>query len=249
MQNNRLRVYDIANDELRPAISHESLHKPHGVWPNPSQTRIAIPNYQFDAYSVSMWTYDGNGNLTFDREVTLSDGTLHGAYHHSITWLDDNRFLVDSTQELTQGTPNTAMASVWLVDLNVNTTTPILREVTAENASSGVLEGVSYNLIANNKLYICEGNVEEMGESPAHVSIWDISTPTSPTLIRRLSAGSGLPNTFVECHELAMTPDGRYVFAQSFASDSLVQIDTSNDAVIYSWDRETVRVPHGIYVR
>jgi DNA-binding beta-propeller fold protein YncE len=256
MQNNRLRVYDIENDELLPAITHESLLKPHGLWPNPAQNRIAVPNYRFDAYTVSLWTYDGNGGLTFDREVSLTgsdprgtEGTIHGAYHHSITWLDDNRFLIDSTQELAQGTANSAMASVWLVDLTANTTTPVLREVDAANASTGVLEGVSYNLIANDRLYVCEGNVEQGLDSPGHVSVWDISNMASPTLITRLSAGNGLPESFVQCHELAKTPDGRYVFAQSFASDTLVQIDTETNTVAYSWDRETVRVPHGIYVR
>ncbi len=256
MQNNRLRVYDIESDTLLPPISHETLRTPHGLWPNPSHDLIAVPSYRFDAYHLSIWTYDGNGGLTFDREITLTgsdprgvDGTIHGAHHHSITWLDDNRLLIDSTQRLSDGAPNTAMASVWLVDLRTDTTTPILREVDAEHASDGVLEAVSYNLIANNKLYVCEGSFPQGFDAPGYLSIWDISDMSNPTLITRWSAGNGLPDSFRQCHELAKTPDGRYVFVQSFASDAFIQIDTSDDTIAHSWDRESMRVPHGIYVR
>lgn len=248
MQNNKLRIYDIKNDVLRPAIEHESLTSPHGLWPNPAHTRVVSPQYQFDAYSLSLWNLDKEGNITFDRTIRLSDGTVGGAYQHSITWLDDNRFYADSTQELMQGTTGTAEASVWLVDIAAGTTKAIIRQA-ASTDSTGVLKGVSYNVVAAGKLYTCEGNVEEKGQSAGYVSVWDISNQAAPMLIKRMSAGAGLPDSFRECHELAATPDGRYVFAQSFSSDWLLQIDTSKDSVAKEWGKMTVRVPHGLTIR
>ena len=66
--------------------------------------------------------------------------------------------------------------------------------------------------------------------TPGHLSIWDITSPESPTLIRRLSAGSGFPDDFANAHSIGIPIDGSSVFVESFSSHYLIQVDpTTNE--------------------
>lgn len=70
---------------------------------------------------------------------------------------------------------------------------------------------------------------------PGHVSVWDIRNRAKPVFIKRLSADKGLPSSFGDAHELAVTPDERYVFAQSYRSGHLAKIDTQSDQMAKVW--------------
>jgi hypothetical protein len=57
MQNDRIRVFDIEQDAfVGESQAHHSLYAPHGLYPNPSGTHAATPQYWFDHSTVGIWT-------------------------------------------------------------------------------------------------------------------------------------------------------------------------------------------------
>ncbi len=101
--------------------------------------------------------------------------------------------------------------------------------------------------MANDKLYVAEGNVAKDGVPPGHVSVWSIRNRLKPVFIKRFSANQGLPASFGDAHELATTPDKRHVFAQSYRSGHLIKIDSRDDRVVGVWDAtKGLPMPHGI---
>jgi|CXWL01.1.fsa_nt_gi DNA-binding beta-propeller fold protein YncE len=245
LNNNRLRVFNTKTDEFVGApIAHPTLKTPHGVYPNSSMTRAMSTQYQLNGNEVSIWKLNSTtGEMTFDKAVTMADGPTLCAYTHTAAWLDEDRFYTNCTQEANQGAPNTSERSVWLVDAAKGTATAVLK-------SSDVLEGVSDVAIARGKLYVAEGNIEKTGTPPGHISIWDIKNDLKPAFIKRFSAGKGLPATYADTHELAVTPDGHYVFAESFRSGFVVKIDAAKDSIIKTWSAaEGLSMPHGFDIR
>lgn len=242
LNNNRLRVFDTRSGEFVGApISHPSLKTPHGVYPNPSLTRAVSTQYQLEGNQVSLWKLNPkSGEMQFDRAITMVDKNQRCAFTHTAAWINDNQFYTGCTQEATQGVPEAAVRSVWLVDAAKGSAQVVL------NAAQ-LLEGVSDTVIAQGKLYVAEGNVAKDGIPPGHVSIWNISDHAKPTFIKRFSADKGLPTSFGDAHELAATPDGRYVFAQSFRSGYLAKIDTRDDTIAKVWGAtEGLPMPHGL---
>ena len=222
MQNDRIRVYDIQEGAFTSEPqTHPTLYAPHGLYPNPSGTHAATPQYWFDHHTVGIWTLDSlTGSPSFGFAIQMADSGGTGAYQHTVRWLDDSRFYVTVTQEATQGN-GTSQQGIWMGNLATRSAVQVLDE-------SDILEGVSDCGIAGSKLYVAEGNVAKFlaGEAtPGHLSIWDITSPESPTLIRRLSAGSGFPDDFANAHSIGIPLDGSSVFVESFSSHYLIQVD------------------------
>lgn len=249
LQNDRVRVLDIGTDTfVSEPTTHEGLFAPHGLYPNPAGTVAAVPAYWFDRNDVMLFDVDPEtGGLTYARTIYLVDEVrgLRGSYLHSVRWLDDTRFYVDATQERDQGDGQSEQ-SVWFVDLGDDSVRAVL-------SALDLLEGVSDLAIANGKLYAAEGNVAQLlagEEAPGHVSVWDITDPSAPSFVTRLSAGSGLPDDFDNAHSLGTTAAGEVVFVESFSSDYLIEIETDGDTVVRVFsESEGLDVPHGIYLQ
>lgn len=247
MQNDRIRVYDIATGEFTGSpISHPTLYAPHGLYPNPSGTFAATPQYWFDHHTVGIWALDSlTGAPSFAFAIQMADSNGTGAYQHTVRWLDDVRFFVTVTQEAEQG-DGSSHQGIWMGDLTTRSGQPILGE-------GDILEGVSDCGIAGSKLYVAEGNVAKFlagKPTPGHLSIWDITLPTSPKLIRRFSAGDGFPSDFSNAHSIGIPVDGSSVFVESFSSHYLIQVDPAADTIVRTFGREDgLDTPHGIYVQ
>lgn len=245
MNNNRLRVLDTRSGQLvGQPTTHPTLKSPHGVYPNPGFDRAATTQYELGGNQVALWHIDAaSGALRFDRAVTLSDGSVRCAVTHTVAWINDTQFYTGCTQEASQGIKNAAQQSVWLVDAARGRAQVVL-------GPEQILEGVSDVAIAGDKLYVAEGNIFKEGVPPGHVSIWDISHRMRPAFIKRLSANRGLPAAFGDAHELEVSADGRYVFAQSFRSGYLLKIDSRRDKVAQVWGAEQgMYMPHGFSSR
>ena len=175
----------------------------------------------------------------------MADSSGTGAYQHTVRWLDDHRFFVTVTQEAEQGN-GSSQQGIWLGDLTSRLAQRVL-------GAGDILEGVSDCGIAGNKLYVAEGNVAKFlaGQpTPGHLSIWDISSPDSPSLVRRFSAGDGFPDDFDNAHSIGVPVDGSSVFVESFSSHYLIQVDPVTDTVIRTFGKEDgLDTPHGIYVQ
>lgn len=247
MQNDRIRVFDIQEGAFTSEPqTHPTLYAPHGLYPNPSGTHAATPQYWFDHHTVGIWTLDSlTGSPSFGFAIQMADSGGTGAYQHTVRWLDDSRFYVTVTQEATQGN-GTSQQGIWMGNLATRSAVQVLD-------ASDILEGVSDCGIAGSKLYVAEGNVAKFlaGEAtPGHLSIWDITSPESPTLIRRLSAGSGFPDDFANAHSIGIPIDGSSVFVESFSSHYLIQVDPTTNEVVRTYGRaDGLDTPHGIYVQ
>ena len=211
--------------------------------------------YRFDRNKVTVWSIDNEvtsadfGELTHAVTVTLDVGGPEGSYTHTAAWRNDTEFYTCCTQESTQAAPGSE-AGVWHVDVT-NLGAPVATQVIGEGPG-GALEGVSDVIIANGRLYLAEGNLEKSAP-PGHLSVWDISgisggTPTAPVLIRRFSAGVGLPADFLNTHGLSKTADGQFVIAESYSSNHVVLISGATGNVVKVWTAaDGLSLPHGGY--
>ncbi len=50
--------------------------------------------------------------------------------------------------------------------------------------------------------------------------------------LKRFKPGDELPTDFSVTHSLIVTPDGRYIYADSYASNYIIKIDTQQDQVV-----------------
>jgi len=114
----------------------------------------------------------------------------------------------------------------------------------------GIYKPASDVVVVGKKLYVGEEDSMDETIDQGYVSIWDISDPKSPKFIKRLKAGKELPADCKLAHEIYGTIDGRYVYAQSWASGHLVKIDGVTDEVIgvVSADVAGWHMPHGNFV-
>lgn len=246
LQNNQVVAINTTTDTISSETpSSETTFAPHGLYPNPSGTRAASPHYWFDENKVSIWNINQtNGELSFEENIELKSKDFEGSYLHTARWLDDNQFITNATQDPEQGN-HQSQRSVWLVDTQSKKVTPILNE-------EDLLEGASDTIIANNKLYVAEGNIAKFlsnQDAPGNLSIWSLSDPLSPTLIKRLSPGNGLPDHFSNAHSLAKTKDEDQIFLESFSSNYLIKIDTKSDEVTATFDSgDGLIATHGLYI-
>ena len=246
LQNNSVVTINTATDaivsETHPS---DTTFAPHGLYPNPSGSVAASPQYWYNKNSVSLWDVNTeNGEISFRENLKLENGELEGSYLHTIWWLDDDSFITNATQDSDQGNQKSER-SVWLVNIKTKESTPILK-------GNDLLEGASDTIVANNKLYVAEGNVAKFlsGENaPGHLSVWDFHDQRNPTLIKRLSPGTGLPDSFANAHSLARTHNEKTVFLESFSSNYLLQINSQTDEVeeVFSSGDGLINT-HGLYI-
>jgi hypothetical protein len=92
--------------------------------------------------------------------------------------------------------------------------------------------------------------MDESIDNEGLVTIWNIEDVNSPRFIKTLNPGHELPSDFQLGHALYPTPDGKYVYVQSWHSGHLVKIDASNDNVIKVFDRNNSGFdqPHGGFI-
>lgn len=245
LNNNRLRVFNTQTGEFVGApLTHPTLKTPHGVYPNPSLRYAVSTQYQLNGNQVSLWKVDPkSGEMSFDRAIAMTDGKTRCAFTHTVAWINEHEFYTGCTQESDQGVPESAERSVWLVDTRKGSARAVLR-------ADQLKEGVSDVAVTQGKLYVAEGNVVKEGVPPGHVSVWDIRNRAKPVLVKRLSANQGLPASFGDAHELAVTADGRYVFTQSYRSGHLIKIDSRTDTAVSVWDASRgLPMPHGLSTR
>ena len=61
--------------------------------------------------------------------------------------------------------------------------------------------------------------MDEKINNAGYISVWNISDITNPQLIKRLSPGVELPNDFQVAHIMYSTPDGKYLYVESWSLD------------------------------
>lgn len=248
LNNNRIRVFDTKTNKMAGTpITNAVLKTPHGFYPNKAATKAVSTQYEFNGFDVGIWKLGTDGQPTFDKAITLVDGATKGAYTHTAWWIDDNRFFTNATQEKSQG-DGTAEQSVWLVDATTGVAKVVIKAALPTAPTTGILEGVSDTVVAGGKLYVAEGNVEKM-MPPGHLSIWNISNPLVPTFVKRLSAGAGgLPADFLDAHELDLTPDGKFVYIESFRSNHSIKVDVATNNVAKVLDSTNdLSLSHGLH--
>ena len=246
LQNNQVVAINTTTDTISSSTpSSETTFAPHGLYPNPSGTRAVSPHYWLDENKVSIWKINQtNGELSFEENIELKRKDFEGSYLHTARWLDDDKFITNATQDPEQGN-HKSQRSVWLVDTQSKQSTPILN-------GDDLLEGASDAIIANNKLYVAEGNIAKFlsgQDAPSNLSIWNLSNPLRPTFVKRLSPGTGLPDNFSNAHSLAKTKDDKQIYLESFSSNYLIKINTKSDEVVATFDAENGLIAtHGIYI-
>lgn len=257
---NKIRVVDVATDSLAtvdPIQYGTRTRQIHGVFFNPSGDLAMATGYYFDINEVTLYKVDKQtGNLTIDKVIPLTVSNKnkeYAAFTHFVWWLDD-RFAITSSQQ----TGNTSLTpagfkvigpSVWLIDVVEGKGTMIIGPAKSPD-EPGIYKPASDVVVVGKKLYVGEEDSMDETIDQGNVSIWDISDPKSPKFIKRLNAGKELPANFKMAHEIYATMDGRYVYAQSWASGHLVKIDGVTDEVIsvVSADVAGWRMPHGNFV-
>ena len=196
------------------------------------------------------------GNLTIDKVIPLTvneKNKEYAAFTHFVWWLDD-RYAITSSQQ----TGNTSLTptgfkvigpSVWLIDAVQGKGTMIIGPAKSPD-EPGIYKPASDVLVVGKKLYVGEEDSMDETIDQGYVSIWNISDPKSPKFIKRLKPGKELPADFKLAHEIYAMRDGRYVYAQSWASAHLVKIDGVTDEVINVVSGEVAgwHMPHGNFV-
>lgn len=256
---NKIRVIDVDKDELAavdPIQYGTRTRQIHGVFFNPSGDLALATGYFYDMNEVTLYKVDKKtGNLTIDKVIPLTiseKNKEYAAFTHFVWWLD-GRYAITSSQQ----TGNTSLTptgwkvigpSVWLIDAVEGKGKMIIGPAkTADDA--GIYKPASDVVVVGKKLYVGEEDSMDATVDQGAVSIWDISDPSSPKFIKRLMAGKELPDDFKMAHEIYASMDGRYVYAQSWASGHLVKIDGVKDEVIDVASKDAGwHMPHGNFV-
>lgn len=268
---NMIRVLDVNNGSLAsadPIQIDNATEWLHGVFFNPSGNKALAPHYFFEGNHLHLFDVNGEtGELTNPIEIILGNNSAYAAFPHFVTWVNDTH-AITSTQQLgpTTSTPNNTKIigpSVWLVNIEnaqagINNTSQnpeaaatMIIPFTNSTQGSGIYKPASDTTIVGTKLYVAEeDSMDNTIDNQGQVSIWDITNIQNPNLIKRLSPGQGLPENFQLGHTIYSTPDGKTVYVEDWNSGQLVKIDTSTDAVIKVFNKESsgFKMPHGGFI-
>jgi hypothetical protein len=257
---NKIRVVDTRRDEFArvdPIEQSTLTRQLHGVFFNPRGTKALSPAYYFDLNYVLVYDVGKtNGDLSISDVIPLSEdeSKSYAAFTHFVTWID-NRHAITSAQQLgpTSLTPSEFSIigpSVWTIDTRTREVKMIIGP-TNSPGGNGIYKPASDTAVIGNKLYVSEeDSMDDQINNDGYVSIWDIEDTDSPTLIKTLTPGNGLPQDFELGHALYPTPDGRYIYVQSWHSGHLVKIDTSSDQTVKVFDKNNSGFiqPHGGFI-
>lgn len=253
----RIRVIDVGRDELASVdpVRHDLLTTQiHGVFLNPSGSHAIANPYYFDRDDVPVFRVDGNtGALHPDKVIHLKvSESEHAAWTHFVDWLDD-RYAVTATQQLgpTSLTPpgkQVVGPSVWLLDVQEGTARMIVGP-TADVDGAGIYRPGSDIMVVNEKLYVAEEDTGDERIDESYIAVFDFSDRTKPRFLGRLRPGRELPTGWDVSHEFYRTPDGRWLYAQSWSSGHLVKIDPRTDEVVKVWSKaDGFHMPHGNFI-
>lgn len=253
----RIVAFDTATSEFAtgsPYSYGDFSRQTHGIAFNPSGTLALGTGYHYDLTTIDLYAFlSGLAAPIPLGDIELKKGRKAGAFTHYTVWLDD-RYAYTATMQFadTSLTPNNREIStpgIWLIDTFKRKATRVGGTATSED-DPGVLRSASDINIANGKLYIAEEDTLDgsFGED-GFISIFDIADPANPQFITRLRPGIELPSDFTVAHGLTVTPDERFVFVASYASNYIVKIDSATDAVVAVWGvADGLRAPHGGFI-
>ncbi|MDJ0555666.1 MAG: hypothetical protein QNJ68_14725 [Microcoleaceae cyanobacterium MO_207.B10] len=250
---NKIRGFDRSTNQFLPGDSFEfgeTSNQTHGVTFNPSGTVGLGTGYYYDLDDIEVYSVDGNGSLNLENSIELSSLEGNGAFTHYTVWADDRYAFTASMQfgptSLTPEGQNIVGPSLWLLDTFEGTAERVVG--TANTADeSGIFRSPSDIGIAGDKLYVAEeDSLDDSFGDDGYISVYDISDINEPEFIKRFKPGEDLPADFAIAHGLNVTPDERYVYAASYASNYIIKIDTETDEVekVFSSEDE-LNMPHG----
>ncbi|MGB3510932.1 MAG: hypothetical protein WBA93_17210 [Microcoleaceae cyanobacterium] len=250
---NQIRGFDRSTNQFLPGDSFEfgeASNQTHGVTFNPSGTVGLGTGYYYDLDDIEVYSVDGNGSLNLQNSIELSSPEGNGAFTHYTVWADDRYAFTASMQfgptSLTPEGENIVGPSLWLLDTVDGTAERVVGSANTAD-ESGIFRSPSDIGIAGDKLYVAEEDSldDNFGED-GYISVYDISDVNEPEFIKRFKPGEELPVDFAIAHGLNVTPDERYVYAASYASNYIIKIDTETDEVekVFSSEDE-LNMPHG----
>ena len=256
---NKIRVIDTTTDKLAsvdPIQFGTFTRQIHGIFSNSIGTIGLGTGYYFDMNYLTV--YDINqrtGDLVLTGLIPLTvdeDKKTYGAFTHFVSWIDD-RYAITGTQQLgpTSLTPkgfDVVEPAIFLLDTQTLTSKMIIG--LDSFANDGIIQPSSDIAVVGNKLYVAEEDtMDDAIDEKGYLSIWDITDIHSPTLIKRLGPGNGLPDNFGVGHGLYVTPDEQFIYLQDWASAHLIKLDTKTDRVLKIFDSsDGFNMPHGGFI-
>jgi hypothetical protein len=270
--NNTIRVLDVNNGTLAPTDPIQFGNDTrwlHGVFFNPSGNKALSPHYFFEGNHLHLFDVDNaTGELTNPVEIRLGNNTHYAVFPHHVTWIN-NTHAITSTQQLgpTSATSDNVKIigpSVWLIDTekvnnigdgdivsNTGAAATMIIPFTNGTEKNGIYKPASDIAIVGTNLYVAEeDSMDKEINKQGYVSIWDITNILDPQLIKRLSPGQDLPETFELGHTIYSTPDGKIVYVEDWHSGQLVKINATTYKVDKVFDSTThdFKMPHGGFI-
>jgi DNA-binding beta-propeller fold protein YncE len=254
---NRIRAVDYkkrsfadADPMAFPGLSDNS----HGLNFNSSGTIGLGTGYTYDENEIDVYRADQvTGSLSHEGVIKLGTDTEYAAFTHFTVWLNNRYALTASMQfgptSLTPPGASVIGPSVWLLD-TYNFTASKIIDPTNDINGAGILRSASDLAVAGHKLYIAEeDSLDGSFGDDGFISVFDISDINNPKFIKRLKPGVELPNDFAVAHGITTTPDERYVYVASYASDYIIKIDSITDEVMKVYSQaDGLNMAHGGYM-
>lgn len=256
--NDKVRVVNRKSQRLArqadPVIVDGVTNQTHGVNFNSSGTLGLGTGYYYDDNMIDLYaTNKKTGELKHIKSIVLGDDNAYAAFTHYTYWLNERQAVTATMQfsptSLTPKGSSIIGPSVWLIDAWQGTAEQIIGPVTAPDAS-GILRSASDVVIAAGKLYIAEeDSLDSTFADDGYISVFNISDIRNPVFIKRLRPGIELPKDFKISHGLNVTPDERYIYTTSYASNYIIKIDTLTDEVAHVFGPDHgLNVPHGSFI-
>lgn len=253
----KLRVIDTRTNEFAavdPIDYGEASRQTHGLNFNPSGTVAIGTGYFYDHEELDVYRANQDtGALDYKGSITLGDEKAHAAFTHFTVWLNNRHAVTASMQfgptSLTPPRAEIIGPSVWLLDVVKGKAKKLIGTANSPD-EAGVFRSPSDLAVANFKLYLAEeDSLDGTFGNDGYISVFDLSDIRKPKFIKRFKPGVELPAGFFVAHGINATPDERFVYVASWASDYIVKIDTKHDEVVKVYGPEDgLAGPHGGFI-
>ncbi len=140
--------------------------------------------------------------------------------------------------------------SVWLLDVESRTAKKVIGTAKHVN-DGGVYRSASDLAVVGSKLYIAEeDSIDDNFGDDGYVSVFGIRDIDNPVFLKRFKPWDELPTDFSVTHSLIVTPVGRYIYADSYASNYIIKIDTQRDQVVKVFNKSDhgLIMPHAGFI-
>lgn len=254
---NRIRAINTKTNmfiEKDPLMFAQESRQTHGVNFNPSGMLALGTGYYYESNKIDVYKFHDDGSLSHDGSILLGDDKSYAAFTHYTSWIDDKMAYTATMQfgptSLTPKGTTIIGPSVWLLDVVSKSAKMVVGTASHVN-DGGVYRSASDLLVVGSKLYIAEEDtIDDNYGDDGYVSVFDISDIEKPTFIKRFMPRAELPEDFTVAHGLTVTPDGKYIYAASYASKYIIKIDTVTDKVlkVFSGDDHGLMMPHGGFI-